>query len=614
MEFSVAACRDSMLAHLTAQLFPPELAMPARPLKTHLCQLALVLSLVCVLGAARGDDEAAAKLDPATAARVEASLAELDDEKFDVRSQAEDSLRTLLARPELQPLLARRFSEVLLSAQTSAEVRARVECLAKDLPGGIPADGPAAIAEIAPLLDQLDADSLANREVAQRRLATMLKKPELVGHVYLELKKRLADTQLARQARSFLEPLVDQAREAWLQSDPKLVVLPPVSEQQVNVWLDELVRLDEAVLAERLRRAAAYREIMDVMAREDAQPIVLRLIAQKITSGDAGATQLADIAEYARPALAAEVWEHEDGDWEHRKHRTVQYLLVNVPQYNDTLMGRRATHFDRIDDKTAHCVSGASLVEGDYPVRVAIPHPDGTEVMFHLTNLSTTRRRLLYEIEVKRDESTRLAAITRRTFDDFAARQGDLDENHVFVLAQLDPTTVSQQVGKFFQNVPNQKLDGDISRQRTVHAGMCYALTRIGTHEAVPALERLARAAKPDNLEQSSLTHMAWIAALMIAQRDPWSDTDNWLAGLIDEKQPLSNSELPPPELGACAAALLLDRHGVSLGSFGLESPGDMVIGRLRMTRYRFASAKDRQRVKDWWDTQKGTADRRAMP
>src|SRR6185436_7373937 len=112
-------------------------------------------------------------------------------------------------------------------------------------------------------------------------------------------------------------------------------------------------------------------------------------------AGDAATEQrLRAVYEWTQPAMVAEIWSAQ-------RHVTIQYLLVDVPQFPEG--GLRATHFDSIDERTAHCVSGNSLVPGDYAVGVAIPHPEGREVMFHLQNLPTPRRRLAYTYKVKRD-------------------------------------------------------------------------------------------------------------------------------------------------------------------------------------------------------------------
>src|SRR4029078_5820862 len=100
---------------------------------------------------------------------------------------------------------------------------------------------------------------------------------------------------------------------------------------------------------------------------------VLAVLAKKTVDNADAEARLREIADFARPAMAAEVWTHSSFDWEHRQHVTVQHLLVDVPQYPE--ISTKATHFDRIDDKTAHCVSGNNLTPGDYPVGGAIPHP-----------------------------------------------------------------------------------------------------------------------------------------------------------------------------------------------------------------------------------------------
>ena len=78
---------------------------------------------------------------------------------------------------------------------------------------------------------------------------------------------------------------------------------------------------------------------------------MLEILAQRIAAAPdaASSTTLQNLADFARPAMAAEVWSN-------RINGTVQYLLIGVPQFNER--SPRPTHFDRIDDQTAHCVSG----------------------------------------------------------------------------------------------------------------------------------------------------------------------------------------------------------------------------------------------------------------
>jgi hypothetical protein len=552
-------------------------------------------------------------IDPAIVQEVREAIAQLDAEDFGTRSKAAERLGRRVEDPRLASFLAGQFARALLSSDSSFEVRAQLEALSKQLQPASPVAGEARskAADIAPLLDQLNGNSSRERDSAQRRLKSMLSEVELIGPLFVELKRRAADRGLTAQSRRVLEPLLDQAREAWLGADPARVPLGDVPAEQIARWVDDLTRLDESEAADRFRREMAERELLDAIARDDTRPGVLAIIAQKIAEAPDAATTttLQNIADFAKPALAAEVWRS-------RMNGTVQYLLVDVPQFNET--APRPTHFDRSDENTAHCVSGSSLTEGDYPVQIAIPHPvPGQDVMFHLTNLPTPRRRLLYEYHVKRDETLRLREISQRTVDDFLAKQRVLDETQILLLAQLDPQIVSRFVGRYFQAVPNQPLlstTSELLRLPTVHAGICYVMTRIGTREAAPALEQLARSGRLGKSTIENPYQIAWIAALAIAQRDPWPEVDPWLAGLIDQNTPLVTHIDPKPALGPTAAALLLDRHGASTQSFGLDSAPQVDIGQCRFVGYRFASEKDRQDVQQWWERLRKASEGRSAP
>ncbi len=181
-------------------------------------------------------------------------------------------------------------------------------------------------------------------------------------------------------------------------------------------------------------------------------------------------------------------------------------------------------------------------------------------------------------------------------------------ETDVLLLAQLDPVSVSKFVGTYFETVPNAQL---IATQRglegatSVHAGICIVMCRVGTHDAIPALEKISRGDTLGKLGFENPLSLGWIAALAIAQRDAWAGVDDWLAGLIDDARPLAANLDYPPELGASAAGLLLDRHGISVRSFGLEATGEAVTDRFQFVGYRFTSANDRDAVKQWWKKHK---------
>ena len=94
----------------------------------------------------------------------------------------------------------------------------------------------------------------------------------------------------------------------------------------------------------------------------------------------------------------------------------------------------------------------------------------------------------------------------------------------------------------------------------------------------------------------------------------PWPGVDQWLAGLIDNTAQLVITGDGRPELGASAAALLLDRHGASTRPFGLETIGEAATERLRFTGYRFTTQHDREDVKRWWAALQKRSDQQATP
>ena len=192
-----------------------------------------------------------------------------------------------------------------------------------------------------------------------------------------------------------------------------------------------------------------------------------------------------------------------------------------------------------------------------------------------------------------------------------------LTEGQVMLLAQLEPRSVSRFVASYFQTVPNHPLatmTTELTWQQTVHGGICHMLTRIGTRDAVPILEQTARTARLGAPTYDSPHQIAWIAALAIAKRDPWPGVDAWLADLVREKTTLVTNLDPAPELGACAAGLLIERHAMSPGPFGLEPTDEIVAERLRFSAYYFPQETSRQTVEQWWKRESAKAGSKTTP
>ena len=73
-------------------------------------------------------------VDPHLSEQVRQAIAGLDDEEFVTRDEAAQRLQQWVENPALGPFMASQFGRVLLSPDTSFEVRARLERLLKQLP------------------------------------------------------------------------------------------------------------------------------------------------------------------------------------------------------------------------------------------------------------------------------------------------------------------------------------------------------------------------------------------------------------------------------------------------------------------------------------------------
>jgi hypothetical protein len=562
------------------------------------------------LGLALADLPIARAEEPPVAQRpvleqVDQLLTQLDEPTYEARQQAAAELVKLTADKDLAAVLTERFRRMLTSAGTSFEVRARLTELLRKLPAPAGAKDAAAPSAdtIPPLLAQLNSDLHAERDGAQERLIALVEYKPLIIPVLKAAKAAAADPQSSASVRRLLAPIIERAHEAWLRSDLSGEELPKPSADQINAWIDDAVRIESAEDVEAAVRKPSESELLDLIARDDTRDETLAMLRERVAreTDEAVIQKLNYLLDFARPGMAAE-------GWNNHTNVVIQFLLIGVPQYNDAISPPRATHFDRIDSQTAHCVSGNSLTAGDYPVRVGIPHPEpGRDSLFYLTNLPTPRSRLAYEYWLKRDDGSRLAEITQRTLEYFITRQTPLSEVEILMLTQLEPRAVSKFVGRYFTAVPDANLastPNGLNGMTSVHGGICLLMSRIGTQEAVPAIEKLARSGALGKPKYPNRVDVAWVALLAIANRDPWPEIDPWLAGLIDEKIPLTTDPQSPPELGASAAGLLLDRHEVSVQAFGILPAGEALSDVYQFFGFRFAADADREGVKRWWQKQ----------
>lgn len=545
---------------------------------------------------------------------AEALIEQLDDARFEVRRRAAARLEELADREERQQALAAAIQERLLDCEISFEVRSQLERLLKKLPAAAlpvpPADMTAE--EIGQLIGQLDANKYSQRLGAAARLQWLITRPELACRIMTRLKGMQADEALSAEARKQRRPVYEAARQAWLTSDPEHWRLPEVSEAEISGWLDELTPdplPDDASPAARKARLtsqdAAQQELLDLLARDDYIERVKAAVERRLAEIDpdsADRIRLENLIEMTRPAMVAEYWEE-------KHHLGEQHLLVGVPSQSEG--AQRPSHFDRINDYVAHCVSGNSLSPGDYPVGVLFPHPAATRAnsQFHLVNLPTPRRRMAYKYQVKVDEAVRLRELSERTLAAIAAQKRPLSESELCMVQNLDDGALSRFAGAYFMAVgdpvpPDREAQHRMGRASPC-TNLCQVLAENGTHAAIDGLLAAIKAERFPAPTPDAPENWPWIAVMSIAERDPRPKDQAWLASLIERTEPLRLEGENPPELGATAAAILLMQYDMPLTKFGLESAEDRMLAESGAPDYRFTSPEMREKVLRWWANQK---------
>lgn len=554
---------------------------------------------------------AASSSAPAAAdAAIVQILSRLDSDKYEVRRQAAEQLEQLARRPEMGANLSAEIQRALRDPRVSFEVRSRLERLALRLPP--PAAQPAqnvSTSDLDRVIAQLDDDSYGVRLAAAGRLNWLVSNPRTICPALVRLKQRLADPGTTVETSRRLEPVWQQVRTAWLLSDPRDWSLPPVADEQIKTWIDDLAQpAPESMPAGWSVHVTARRELMDLLGRDECVPRVKTLLARRLaaaTSANArpadvidaqAAARLAEIQALIEPAIVAEYWQG-------HRHLGEQHLTVGVPSQAEN--ATRPSFFDRVDDRVAHCVSGQSLAPGDYPVGIAFPHPTEDKAFFHIVNLPTPRRQMAYAYYAHLDEAKRLTEISRRTLDRFLAEKRALSDREIELLEELDYGEVSRFAGRYFNQVDDDPVL-IFSTDRTEnpgsrHAAICVLLAVNGTKETVPGL--LEALNRRRFLEPSATPpcRWAWLAALAIAARDPWTTVDAWLCEQIDRADALVDAQSDGPEVGATAAGILISRHhhtAIQFGLVGASLPGDQSYP---FEPYRFETPGDRERVKRWW-------------
>lgn len=456
--------------------------------------------------------------------------------------------------------------------------------------------------EHSPVWGRLESPSYLQRQQAFEHLLQAAQEAATARAVMVQCKHRLADPTLAPQARHLLVVLYRKARLTWLATEPDGSEVPRLSHQDARRLVARMVDPKQPFV----RRAAAQRELVDAMMRDQNVPLIRQALASWLETDLDDHYRLRALEElwlWCQPGVVAEVWQS-------RRLVTVQHLALGVPQYPAGAM--TATLFDRADQHKAHCVQGNSLVRGEYPCRRAIAHPQGIPgVMFHLVYVPTPRKRFQYQARLARTPCQEyLAAITRQTCRWWIDQKHYLEGHQWLLLAELEPQALSQGLAEYLLAVPDRPLHRNHGPQAleaaSHHGKLCRWLASSGTREVIPALVQAIREERflpPD--PQRAPYHWPWIALLAIASRNFSSEIEPLLVNWVEVQQVLVHRENPTgdrpvPDVGAAAAALLLDRYHVPYRQFGLEEVRDRQLYNVGCPAFRFRSQQDRRRVLQW--------------
>ncbi len=584
----------------------------------RLSPLILLLAVGCC--AARGFAALPANADPGgtLTEEIEQLFADLDSSEFSVRTGAFERLQELSVAPGARQLLAESVEQAMVATEISFEVRKQLERVRRGLPAvSLPPSLTIDAEMIDGLLRQLGDDSYARRLGAASRLCWLLGNAEAVDLVYRQVKRIAGDEHLKGEQIRSLQQIYEDARAAWLEADRRKED-PEASAEQVGELVKRLVSSAPNDKFRLTNEPAALVEIRDLLASDANIGPIRKILEARLAEGGLSPEaerHLTELVELTRPAMVAEFWNES-------RHANTQRLLVGVPSVTES----GTSHFDRIDDQTAHVVAGVNLAEGDYPVGVAIPHPSADpryhSAFFHLVNLPTPRRRMAYEYRVKDDEVTRYAALASRTLERYLARKEPLNEREVSTITQFDPCAVSGFAGRYLATVDdrplNERSGPDVSRPiggnidqsvLSIHALLSSWLAVKGTRDAVPGLLTAIEEGRVLPPGQSLPYRFDRLAALAIARRDPWVEVDRWLQSVLNRREGLVQGEVDGPELGATAAAILLERHGRKPDEFGLLPSGDPMVRQYGPGTFRYGTPSGPEKVAEWWkDYQAKTA------
>lgn len=565
---------------------------------------------------AKGSAPAAAVDDNSIAAWING----LTSDDFPTREDARHRLRSALEQPDSAAKVRTAFDQQLQSKDLTLELRMALEEL-----GGRRADdaqvSTAAVLDVSridALLGDLESGEFTRRDVSERTLLAAAGEPRTATELLQRLQLRLVDGRATYDTLKRIDPLWTAAWRTWLKADPAATRTPPPEDAEIDAAVGRLV-VDAVGGADAVAQHVADRRLLYWMACDDVLPRVVKTLERRNAAADisiAARLRIARLLAWTRPAMVAEIWS--DG-----KLGTMQHLLIGVP--NQPARAPNPSLFDRCTDESARCLSGNMLTPGDYPVGVYFRPPDkpdtmpSPDLMFHLVNLPTPRRRLAYDAEVplfsdertvEHLDKTRRKQITARTVERFLAERRLLTVREIGMLAYVDPQELSRMVRPYLSSVADER-PSDTSP--SFHELFCVIVARTATSEAGPALAAAVEAGRIKPADDGQSLRLDLLSLLNLASRAPWRDLDVWLAEQIDRTDPIDIADAAAADIGATAAALLVRRAGEEPSTFGLERSA-IHFEALADMAFRFTRPTGRDEVRNWWRERKSKVEKPPTP
>jgi len=495
-------------------------------------------------------------------------FAQLDSNSFQRRNQAWNELSTQAQTTETPVAFLHLVQKELQDSTLSFEAQERLEILESTLEKRLKSEPQTAEESVPPstgpanpsVWQMLTAESPVKRNLAEREIRFLIRNGQKLSQILNQLREIIVQDSLSTDDRLRVWKLEQLARQKWLENadfqleisetqlkeSVKFLTAAILPEDRLVPWMnfDERTRTTFSISIyedpfggdglqfldfedyktgkrEGLKIWRTVQLLEDALVCEKTRERILKFIQESLASESVtptGTILLKRLQFLTVPCMAAEYWLH-------GTLYRAQILQIGVPQN----CGMGVSFFDSSTDETAHCQQGTNLATRDYVWETAIRHPNQRDAFFHLVPLKTVESKLLYASRIVENPERRLRLISEKTLRNLPESDEE-KRDLVELLCDLDVAIASRKAGEWLLEPAMKNFEPEI----------CAFLLEKGTKEAVPGL--LRRLEGEPILKENH--RVDWLAALAIAERDPWDGVDTWLKEAQKQNIPLEERPL----------------------------------------------------------------------